>query len=335
MDINLLRRITSQFGPSGREFAAAQTIRECIAPCVDETWYDVMGNLIALKRGISGKRIMLDAHMDQIGLIVTGIDDAGFLSVACIGGVNPALAVGRSITFGNGSRGVVYSHAFKSKGSSLGETDLFVDVGAACRDEVEALAPVGEMALFDSDFFRMGSRIVSRTLDNRLSCAVLVEAMQGMHSPHDVYAIFSVQEEVGDRGAAAAADAIRPDLCICVDLTLTGDQPQADKYNVRLGNGAAVKVMDAMTIVPGRVVDFITSAAKEKGIPYQLEVLPRAGSNTGAIQRVGSGIQTGAISVPGRYVHSPVETVDERDADSCIELIKACCEREVLPSAMP
>lgn len=331
MDEKLLREILEPFGPSGREQAAAEVIRRNLEPYCDELWTDPLGNLYALRRGTSGKKIMLTAHMDQIGLIVTDIDENGFVYVARVGGTPTVLSVAREIVFENGVHGVTYYGSKTKKIGEIGMESIYVDIGAQTREEAEEKISIGDMAIFVSNFVDLGSSFSCRTMDNRACCAVLVQAMQNMESEHDVYAVFTVQEEVGLRGAEVAGDAVSPDLCINLDTTDVGDVPACPRMNMKLGAGPTVKAFDGNLIAPGCVKDFIKKAAKEWDITVQDEVLLFGGTDAGAIQLSGTGVLAGCISIPTRYIHTPVETVNKADLDGAERLLRACCSQKELP----
>ncbi|HOS18214.1 MAG TPA: M42 family metallopeptidase [Clostridia bacterium] len=333
MDTKTLETILTTYGPTGHEDRISSVLRDLVAPYADEVYNDKLGNLIALKRGVSGKKIMLSAHMDQIGLVVVAIDEKGFLRVANVGGVNAPLSAGHQVVFENGTRGAVY---FERNEKGVGEVkmnNLFVDIGAESREEAEQLVNVGDMCVFAGRFALMGNRLSCSTLDDRICCAALVEAIQKARSEHDVYYVFTVQEEVGLRGAGTAAYAIEPDLGISLDVTGTGDVPEALPMAVELGKGPTVKVMDSSVIVPPAVRRFMENAAAEAGIPFQREVLRGGGTDTGAVQRTRGGVPAGCISIGTRYIHSPVETCDMRDYENAVKLLCACLERKELPIA--
>lgn len=331
MDEKLLRKILEPFGPSGREEAAAEVIQRCLESYCDEIWTDALGNLYALRRGQSGKRIMLSAHMDQIGLIATDIDEHGFVRVARVGGAPTILSVAREVVFENGVHGVTY---YGSKTKKIGEIsieNLYVDIGAQTREEAEKKISIGDMAVFVSNFVDMGSSLSCRTMDNRVCCAILAEAMQKIESDHDIYAVFTVQEEVGLRGAQVAGEAVMPDLCINLDTTDVGDLPECPRMNMKLGAGPAIKAYDGNLITPACVKAFIKKAAAEDGITVQDEVLLFGGTDAGAIQLSGTGVLAGCISIPTRYIHTPVETVNKEDIDGAVRLLRACCRQKELP----
>ena len=332
--MNMIKDIVKAYGPSGREDEVARVIRSYVEPLVDEVYTDTLGNLIAHKKGTSGKKLMFVAHMDQIGLIVTDIDDNGFLRVANVGGVNPALYAARRVKFENGTMGVTH---FETDGVSFMNPakvtigQLLIDIGATTREEAEEKVHLGDMAVVDQEFLEMGKRVSCAAMDNRICCAAMVEALKGMESDHDIYAVFSVQEEVGLRGAGAAAYAIQPDLCINLDVTLYGDVPKCIPVAMKLGKGAAIKIMDASVIVPPVVYTWLEEVAKKNEIAYQRDVMRMGGTDTSVVQKSRGGVLVGGISIPLRYMHSPVETADMDDFAATAALMRAVASEAELP----
>ena len=259
------------------------------------------------------------------------IDEKGFLRVSNVGGVNPVISAAREVRFENGTRGVTYFETEKHGVKDTTMPELFVDIGATSREEAEAKVQIGDVAVYATNFVEMGNRISSGALDDRIACAAVVEAFRTMQNVHDVYAVFTVQEEVGLRGAGAAAYAIEPDLNISLDVTGTGDTPKCSRMSVKLGAGATVKVMDSSVIVPPVVRAFLEEAAEENSIRVQPEVLRGGGTDTGAVQRTRSGVLSGCISIPTRYIHSPVETADLADYAAAVQLVCAAVAKKELP----
>ncbi|MBR6816576.1 MAG: M20/M25/M40 family metallo-hydrolase [Clostridia bacterium] len=331
----MLKDILQAFGPAGNEEIVSGVIAEYIRPYCDSVYNDAMGNLICCKKGTSGKKIMLSAHMDQIGFIVVDIDEKGFLRIANVGGILPALSVGREVAFANGVHGVIYFETPKTRDASAQAAlpNMYVDIGCSTKEQAEEKVQVGDMCVYVTNMVDMGNRIASGAMDNRVCCAVIVEAMMALQSPHDVYAVFTVQEEVGLRGAAAAAYAIDPDFNINLDVTLTGDTPKMPAMSVALGDGPAIKMMDSSVIVPMSVRKFMIECAEQAKIPYQREVLRAGGTDTAVIQKVKDGILAGCISIPCRYVHTPTEVVDMADVDGAVALICEMVAKEQLPGA--
>ncbi len=327
MNIKLLENILTTYGPSGHEGRVAEVIREALAGHVDEMYTDVMGNLIAVKKGDgTGRRIMASAHMDHIGLAVVDADKHGFLRVCNVGGIRAAKIVSGHVVFENGVRGVVGADE-KVKGE-LQVSDLYIDIGAQTKEEALSMVSLGDMCVMAPRVTKLGeNRLASPAMDDRIACFVQAQAMLELPEKikNDVYAVFSVQEEVGLRGATTAAYHVNPDLGIAVDVTGVGDVPKvATKVPVELGKGAAIKIMDRSLICTPSVVAMMERLAEENSIMVQREVLPYGGTDAGAMQRTRGGVASGAISIPCRYIHSEAETVDKRDVQACVELLKAC-----------
>ena len=326
----MLKDVLFAYGPSGREEKAAQVIRGYVEPWCDEVYSDALGNLIAFKKGTSGKKVMLSAHMDQIGLIVTDIDDDGFLRVASVGGVSPFISTARDVVFENGTRGVTYFETEK-KFTEITMMDIFIDIGAKSRAEAEEKVQIGDMAVYKTDYVELGRRFACGALDDRLCCAIIMEVLRTMQTEHDVYAVFTSQEEVGLRGAGPAAHAIEPDLNINLDVTAQGDTPKCQRMSVKLGQGPAIKAMDSSVIVPMCVRRFMEDCAKANDIPFQIEVLRGGGTDTAAVQRSRGGVLAGCVSVATRYIHSPVETADMDDVMNAVKLVNAMLASKELP----
>lgn len=317
----LLKTLTQINGPSGSE---AQ-VRECIAslaePYCDEVYTDAMGNLIAHKIGY-GKKIMVSAHMDEIGIIVTDIDGKGFLRFSAIGELNTRNLVNLRVLFENGTAGVIgaQEEEFKDKPEL---SKLYIDIGADSRENAEKLVSIGDTAVFEGRFIQRGETVVSKALDNRAGCAAALNALSKVKdNKNDLYFVFTVQEEVGLRGAKTSAFEIEPDIAVAVDVTDTGDKPKAPVMAVSLGKGTAVKVMDRSVMCDADVRTKMIETAKNNNIPYQLEIMTDGGTDAGAIQLTRAGVKTGGISIPVRYVHSPSETASIKDIESSAELLQ-------------
>lgn len=329
----LTKALCEVYGPTGREYKAAALIKEKLAPYADELRTDPMGNLIAIKRGTSGKKVMLSAHMDQIGLIVLDIDDKGFIRFAPVGGIDPEATVLREVVFENGVRGVIYHEERTLKGENPKLAQMFIDIGARTREEAEAHVSVGDICTYAPHFVDMGSRVSCGALDDRICCAVVIEAMKSISSPHDIYAVFTVQEEVGLRGATAAAYSVHPDFSINLDVTASCDTPECEYMPMRMGEGPTIKFMDRSAVFTRPVIDFMKRVAEKCGVKVQNEVLRYGGTDSGAIQPMLGGIPAACVSVPTRYIHSPVETADIEDCLGAAEFVKAMAEESELPTA--
>jgi endoglucanase len=317
----LIQKLVEIPGPSGYETKICEFIREEITPLVDGLRVDALGNLIARKgqAGPGGVKIMLSAHMDEIGLIVSHVDENGFARFTTIGGVRAYNLPGGRVHFMNGTRGVIGQQYRNDSGYSAFER-LFIDVGA--RDRQSCPVRVGDIASFERPFTDLGDRMVSKAMDDRIGVAVLIETLRRLEaSPHEMYFVFSVQEEVGLRGATTAAFGIDPVVGLAVDVTATGDTPKDSDMQVSLGKGPAVKVRDGGMITDPRVVDWMVKVAAQKRLPYQLEILEAGTTDARAIQVTRAGVLVGCISVPCRYIHSPSEMVDTGDVQNAVNLM--------------
>jgi len=319
-----IKTLTEAFGPSGYEGPVNEIISDMIKDYVDEISTDVMGNLIAVKRGSSddAKRIMFSAYADEIGIVITHIDEKGFLRFSNVGGLAPETFIGNRVRFENGTIGVVYREKGDLKDLSLDK--LYIDIGAESKEEAEGKVKVGEFGIVHREFTDLGNRLVAKSMDDRIGCAILVEAIKQLKdTANTLYFVFSSQEEVGLRGARTSAYTINPDLGIALDVTLTGDVPEGPRMEVSLGKGAAIKVKDSSMIANPRVKAFLAKLAVDNNIPHQFEVLERGGTDAGAIHLTRDGILAGTISIPCRYVHTASEMVDIRDVQACVDLVVA------------
>ncbi len=319
-----MQALNACHGISGQEEQVAQVLAEAARPYVDEITTDVMGNLICHKKG-SGPKVMFAAHMDSIGFIVTHIEENGFLRVGKVGGVHPNDVCYIPVRFLNGARGVVVPDGGADL-KKLKIDDLCIDIGAKNREEAEKMVRVGDTAVYDTQAFAMGDKLTSCYMDDRISCVVLLRAMELLReSENDLYFVFTVQEEVGLRGAKTATWGIDPDYGVVVDVTPADDEPGArhDGSSV-LGKGAAVKVMDSSVICHPAMIHKLEGVAKAEKIPYQMDVIRAGGTDAGEIHRTRTGVVTGGISVPCRYIHTPVETVSLADVEACAQLVAAC-----------
>ena len=327
-----VRKVTACYGPSGREKKIAELLAEMIRPYVDEITGDALGNVIGLKRGTSGKRVMLSAHMDQIGMIVLDIDEKGFLRFAPVGGINPEMTVGHEVVFENGTRGVIHREEKDVKPPAK-LTQMFIDIGCGSREEAEKHVSVGDICVYAPHFVDMGSRVACCALDDRICCAILTEVMKKIDSPHDIYCVFTTQEEVSFGGALAAAYSVNPDFGINLDVTGTGDTPECDPMPMKLGCGPTVKYLDDYTVVTKPVIEFMHAVAEKHGIRVQNEVLPYGGTDTYAVQPMRGGKAACCVSIATRYIHSPIETADLGDCLSAIDYVRAMAEEQELPLA--
>jgi len=324
----LLSALVGVHGPSGREDAAARAIAEYGRPFADELRTDVMGNLLLHKKG-TGPRLMLAAHMDTVGLAVTYLEKDGSVRFGKLGGIQPEELRGAPVRFANGAAGAVKVHG-KAGDRKLSVDDLYLDVGAKSEEEASQMVHIGDTAVFAGQPQRAGRRVISPYLDNRIACAMLLQVLERVRSDrNDLWFVFTAQEELGHRGAKTAAYDLSPDYAVAVDVTGAYDWPGAAKTgSAALGKGAAIKVMDASVICHPKMVDHLTGLACKGNIPYQIDVLTRGGTDAGDIYKSRSGVVTGGVCVPCRYIHTPTEVADLNDAEAGVKLLTALAENE-------
>jgi putative aminopeptidase FrvX len=325
-----LAKLASVHSPAGFETPIAEVIAELATPYADEVKIDTLGNLIVYRKANADqngsykpKKVMVSAHMDSIGMIVTHVDDNGYIRFANIGGLSPVVLLNVPVKFANGTRGVIAKED-KAELKNLAINDLYIDIGASTKEEAIKKVNVGDVAVYSSETYLVGeSRIVSPYLDDRIACVVLLMVLESIREiKNDLYFVFSAQEEVGIRGAKTAAFSIEPDVGLAVDVTSTGDIPEMKvPMNCSLGKGAAIKVMDASVICSPKVVRILEQMAKDFDIKHQFEILQRGGTDAGSIQLSRTGAHTGAVSIPTRYVHSPQEMCDLEDVKAAAALV--------------
>jgi endoglucanase len=324
----LLQQLTEAFGPSGYEDNIRAIVRAEVASLADEIKVDALGSLIVRKRPAKQngdtKRIMIAAHMDEIGLIVSHVDEKGFVRFSAIGAVMRRYIPGGRVRFLNGVQGVIGYDRLDNPNELPTLDKTYIDVGATGGKDCPV--KIGDVAAFERPFSEMGNRLVAKSLDDRVGVLVAIEtlrALKNKSTPHDLYFVFTTQEEVGSRGAGTSAYGVDPDLGIAIDVTPTGDTPHALKMEMALGNGPCVKFRDVGAISDPRVVQWMISVAEKNKIPYQREVLLIGGTDARAIQSVRAGVPSGCISIPVRYVHSPSEMVDYSDVQNTVKLLTA------------
>ncbi len=271
---------------------------------------------------------MVAAHMDEIGVVVTYIDQKGFLRFAPLGGIIPITVLGQRVVFAKGIIGTFGEEKRESLREELRFEKMYLDIGARDKVEAETMVKVGDVATFQREMVDQGGRLIGKAMDDRAGCAVLISTLRELKKPaYEVYFVFTVQEEVGIRGAVTSAYGIDPQIGIAVDITTTGDTPEAHPMAVSLGKGPAIKVKDTRIVTHPRVRDQLINIAREEKIPYQLEILERGGTDAGAIHLTREGVPTGAISIPGRYIHTPSEMIDYQDLSGAQLLLQRFLER--------
>ena len=328
----LLKQLTETFGPSGYEENVRKLVRAEVKPLADEIKVDALGNLIARKRPSKftkdTKKIMIAAHMDEIGLMVSHIDENGFVRFSSIGGVFGRYVLGGRVRFLNGVTGVIGNDRLEKVHEMPAMDKIFIDVGATSKKDCPV--KVGDVAAFDRPFADMGNRLVAKSMDDRVGVLVAIETLRALKStPHDIYFVFTTQEEVGVRGATTSAFGIDPDLGIAIDVTPAADTPNAFKMEMKLGKGPCVKIQDAGMIADPRIVQWMIRTAEKNKIPYQREVLLFGGTDARAIQLTRAGVPAGCLSIPVRYVHSPSEMVDFADVQNSVKLLTALLRAKI------
>ena len=321
--LELIQTLNAAHGPSGDEGGIRERLAELARPLADEISTDTMGNLIVRKLG-SGPRVMLCAHMDSIGFIVTHVEENGFLRVGRLGGISPKEAAYTPVRFAGGARGVIVPEE-KADFGKLKLDECYVDIGAKDRETALKAVAVGDTMIYDSPCFTNQGKVVSPYLDDRISCAILLKVLEEMElCPNDLYVVFTVQEEVGLRGAKPAAWAVDPDYAVVVDVTDVDDTPGSEKCGtVRLGKGPAIKIMDSSVICHPDMIQKLESQAKALDMPTQRDIMRAGGTDAGVMHTTRIGVRTGGVSVPCRYIHTPVEMADLQDARDCAKLLCA------------
>jgi putative aminopeptidase FrvX len=320
----LLQTLTETYGPSGYEGAVRAAIKKIIKPYADDIRVDVLGNLIARKGKLSkgGQKVMLAAHMDEIGLMVSHVDLNGFARFTSLGSPFGRYMLGGRVRFMSGVQGVIgYDRLEKiHEVPPLGK--MYIDVGATSKKDCPV--KIGDVAAFERPFLDMGKRVVAKSLDDRVGVAALIETMRRLKSsPNEMVFVFTTQEEFTSHGALTATYGIDPDLGIAVDVTPTGDTPHVNNSDVALGKGAAIKVKDQFMLSDPRIVAWMRKAATKAKIQHQTDVLLTGTTDAYKMQTARAGVPVGCISIPVRYVHSPSEMVDLDDVENCIRLLVA------------
>lgn len=324
----LLKNLLSVYSPSGNENNIREFIKSEIKEYVDEMDVDALGNLIAIKKG-NGKKVMIAAHMDQIGLMVTDIDDKGFLRFTNVGGISPFVSLSQKVVFENGVVGIIGSEPMEDIGK-LKLENMYIDIGVFSKEEAEAKINIGDICVYKTEFDENENAVSSKCLDDRVGCFVSIETIKNIKdNVNDLYFVFTVQEEVGLRGAKTSAYRINPDIGIALDVTGSGDTPKAKTFAVGLGKGTAIKVKDNSILTHPRVRELMVDVAKENNIKYQMEVLEFGGTDSGAIHLTREGIPSGVISIPTRYVHSTAEMASKDDILSSIDLLTKILEKDI------
>ncbi len=318
----LVKRLSEACGAAGSEEPVRELVRDEIKGFVDQVRVDALGNLIAHRRGSGSnrKKIMLAAHLDEIGVMVTYLDARGFARFGTLGEVKPLTLLGARCRFPNGAVGIIGREERDAARNEIESDTLFIDFGSGTAPG--APVQVGAAGCLLGEFQDAGDLLISKALEGRIGCAVLIETLRRLKkSPHDLYFAFTVQETVGARGAGTAAYAIQPDIAFVVQGGEAGDVPGANGGSIALGKGPAIHFKDQSLISSPSARQALISAAREARIPYQLQVAPRGSGDGSTIQAAREGVPTGGLAVPLRHLHTPSEMVHREDALRAVELL--------------
>ena len=337
--MDLLRTLCESFGPSGFEDDIRSIIREKLTGLVDRIEEDALGNLTAWRDGKGDRVVMLDAHTDEVGILVSHVDDRGFVRFVPLGGWDARLFPGARVTlrgkdgFVSAAVGFPAPHITKpeERSKAIAAEDLFLDLG--CHSKADAfdlgIGP-GTPGVLDGPFKLLNEYLVlGKAFDDRAGCAVLVELVRGERFGFDLHAVFTVQEEVGLRGAQVAAYAIEPHCAFVLEGTIADDTPKDKDVSptTELGKGPAITVMDRSFIADRRLVRLLTETAQELGIPYQFKQPGIGGTDAGAIHRAREGVPSVTVAVPCRYIHSPVTMLNLDDFNNTVRLMRESLSR--------
>lgn len=336
INVNLLKEICEVSGAPGFEQPIREIVLREVKKLVDEVEVDNMGNVITYKKGKKDMRVMVAAHMDEIGFIVTHIDENGFIRFHTLGGFDPKTLTAQRVKV-HGTQDLIgvmgskpiHLMSMDERKKHMEISDYFIDLGMK-KEEVEKYVSIGDPITRERELIEMGSCVNCKSIDNRVSVFILLETLRELKkTPYDVYGVFTVQEEVGIRGASVAAHQIEPHFGFGLDTTIAFDVPGSKPHEsvTKLGEGTAIKIMDSSTICDVRMIKFMKKTAEKHKIKYQVEVLPAGGTDTAGIQRMGkSGAIAGAISIPTRHIHQVIEMADKNDIRASIDLLKYCLE---------
>lgn len=335
--MELAKKLCDAYGPAGREDKIRQIIEPEIHEYCKSIEVDRLGNLIAYmpagsktkaKSAVKPTKIMFCAHMDEIGMIITHIDKKGFLRFTNVGGLFVERIVNQRVIFENSMVGIINVETKSETPKPPRIDNLFIDINAKDREDAEQKVTIGDIAALSQTAIITQNRIISKALDDRIGCYCLIETIKRIkNNPCDLYFVFTVQEEVGLRGARTGAYGIAPDFAIAVDITLTGDTPESPKMAVELGSGTAIKVKDQMFLANPIVKDKLISFCEEGKIPYQLEILEKGTTDAAVVQMIREGVTSGVVSIPTRYIHSANEVCDLDDVENTIKLLTIVSEK--------
>ena len=327
----LLEKLCNAHGVSGDEGDIRRIIKDFVAPFADNIATDVLGNLIVYKKGKnSHKKIMISAHMDEVGFIVSKITEKGYLRFKTVGGIDTRVILGKKVAFKNGVKGIIGIKAVHLVSKEEEETvpkvsDLYIDIGASTEEEAKKVISTGDYATFDTIYEGFGNnKIKAKAIDDRAGCYALAKALEE-DTEYDLYACFTTQEEVGLRGSAVCAERIKPDAALVLESTTCSDvyKTEPGQEVTKCGGGIAFSFMDGRTITNKTILKKMIKIAEKNNIPYQLKKSTSGGNDAGSIHLAAGGIKTVSASVPCRYLHSPVGVADMGDIEALVSFAKA------------
>ncbi len=336
----ILKELSEAAGVSGQEDAVRDIILNAIAGHVRDVRIDAIGNITAVKKSKSRKklpRVLLAAHMDEIGFMVSGFDSNGLIRVVNVGGIDPRILPALRVKIGKDSVPGVFIWApihLSQDENVVKLSNLRIDIGTTTKDAAKGKVKLGDRVVFDAQFMKVGKHILrGRALDDRVGCALLIDILQADSYPVDVLAAFTTQEEIGVRGAQVAAKILKPDVAFVLETTPAGDIPDPereaddddDNHNpsTKLAHGPALTVIDSRMITDPRILNYQRQTAEKAGIPYQLKTVRGGGTDAGAIHTANAGIPSGVVSVPARYIHSPAAYIHRDDYANALKLLQA------------
>lgn len=333
----MLKALSEAFGPSGCEGEVREVILGAIADKVDEYRVDALGNLIGLRKGTAnpGFKVMVAAHMDEVGFMITHADESGLLHFTKVGGIDDRVLPAKVVRIGEkrlpGVLIIKPIHLLKQEERKKVMTydQLAIDVGVSSKAEAEKLVQKGDYAVFDVGFGDLGSLVKGKAFDDRAGCAVLVSLIEGGPYPFDLYAVFTTMEEVGLRGARVAGYSVMPDAAFVLEGTICDDSPKERDVSptTEVGKGPAISFMDRSVIADRRLVRLVIETAEAEGIPYQFKQPGKGGTDAGAIHLAQTGVPTVPVSVPSRYIHSPVSMLSKSDFEHTVRLMSSVLRR--------
>jgi len=317
---NLVKELTEAYGPSGQEEGVRRLVMDQVRGKADEVLLSPIGDLHAIFNRGGATRVMLAAHLDEAGVIVSHVDENGFARFHALGNLETETLVGGRVRFASGAMGVIGAEEWQDRGKGLELAQLFLDFGGRSPEDCPVKA--GDIGAFDRPFVSLGTRWVARAMDDRLGVAILIETMRRLRrTPHLVQFVFTVQHQVGELGARTSAYGLDPQIGLAVGVAPSGDTPRAPKKAVRLGKGPAILLRDARLVSDPRWVNLIVQRAEAAQIPYQIEVSDDRTTDASPIQLTRAGVPAAGISVPCRYVHTPSGMVDRQDVEDTVRLL--------------